>query len=135
MQEEEEVENKVKQEDEHDNDNDMTTEENFNFKFKNQQEKRTPSPQHIKLKLPMSALAPTSFDLTDRDAVRQLMSNQRHHMRQLDTGMYKKTVLYIMLFLFIGDLPNPLKYMKYNFVSENNSVVRVCSTDSCCEFQ
>ena len=85
------MENKVKQEDEHDNDNDMTTEENFNFKFKNQQEKRTPSPQHIKLKLPMSALAPTSFDLTDRDAVRQLMSNQRHHMRQLDTGMYKKT--------------------------------------------
>ena len=35
----------------------------------------------------MSALAPTSFDLTDRDAVRQLMSNQRHHMRQLDSGM------------------------------------------------
>ena len=79
---EEEVENKVKKE-EHDN-NDVT-EENFNFKFKNQQQ-RTPSPQHIKLKLPMSALAPTSFDLTDRDAVRQLMSNQRHHMRQLDTG-------------------------------------------------
>ena len=35
----------------------------------------------------MSALAPTSFDLTDRDAVRQLMSNQRHHMKQLDTAL------------------------------------------------
>ena len=64
----------------------VNNEQNFEFKFETQQ-LRTPSPQHIKLKLPMSALAPTSFDLTDRDAVRQLMSNQRHHMKQLDTAL------------------------------------------------
>ena len=44
----------------------------------------------------MSALAPTSFDLTDRDAVRQLMSNQRHHMRQLDSGMKNLWAIYMI---------------------------------------
>ena len=32
-------------------------------------------------------IAPSSYDLTDRDAVRQLMSNQKHHMKQLDTAL------------------------------------------------
>ena len=50
----------------------------------------------------MSALAPTSFDLTDRDAVRQLMSNQRHHMRQLDSGMKNLGAIYMIIKDFIG---------------------------------